>query len=106
GTTYLETGRPETINPAFEGAGNSDGDRVNRGQTIGPFLSGKIRTQERSPSPIHASTSSVVAEISTGWHPMPSRALMRSSASTTLRMCSAHDGSAGSPRKLTNVAQA
>jgi hypothetical protein len=32
--------------------------------------------------------------------------LMRSSASTTPRTCSAHDGSAGSPRKLTSVAQA
>ena len=79
---------------------------LHRGQVIGPFLSGKLSVWERKPSPIHSSTSSVVAEISTGWHPMPSKALMRFSNSTTPRTCSAHDGSAGSPRKLTSVAQA
>ena len=56
-----------------------------RGQAIDPFLSGKLKARVRSPSPIHSSTSSVVAEIRTGRHPIPSSSLMRSSASTTLR---------------------
>ena len=105
-TDCQETGRPEPINPAVEGAGDSDADRANRGQTIGPFLSGKLTTRERRPSPIHSSTSSVVAEISTGWQPMPSIPSILFFPSTIPRMWSAHVGSAGSPRKLTSVAQA
>src|SRR5580658_3851878 len=103
---YQETDGPEPIHPSVEGAGNSDEDRANRGQTIGPFLSGKLRTRERRPSPIHSSTSSVVTEISTGWHPMPSISSILFFPSTIPRMWSAHAGSAGSPRKLTSVAHA
>src|ERR1700677_3151931 len=105
-TDYQETGRPEPINPAVEGAGNSDADRANRVHTIGPFLSGKPRTRERRPSPIHSRTFSVVTEISTGWQPMPSISSILFFPSTIPRMWPAHVGSAGSPRKLTSVAHA
>ena len=74
-----------------------------RGQTIGPFISWNVSAMDFSPSPIHSSISSVAAEVSKGWHPVPSRTLMRLSASIKPRTCSVHDGSARQPERSENL---
>ena len=54
-----------------------------RGHTTAPVSHGKATAPDRSPSPIHSSTSSVVAETSTGSQPIPSISSIRFFCSTT-----------------------
>ena len=56
-----------------------------RGQTISPSLSGNASLPDLRPSPIHSSISSVVAEIRTGWQPMPSISSILLFPSSTLQ---------------------
>ena len=45
GTDYSETDLPETVDSAAGAGGLIVAVRENRGQMIGPFLSGKLRTR-------------------------------------------------------------
>ncbi len=54
-----------------------------RGHPTEPVSHGKATAPDRRPSPIHSSTSSVVAETSTGSQPIPSISSIRFFCSTT-----------------------
>jgi hypothetical protein len=64
------------------GAGLSASASEHRWQMMEPLPVGKVKARARSPSPIHSSISSVVAEISTGSQPIPSISSMRFLSST------------------------